>query len=997
MKVKSLYGSCLFVGLLFMQNLLAQNMTTITGKVISANDESVLAGVSVRLKGTSEGVNTDKNGNFEMKVSQTNGTLVFTYVGFNAREVNINGQSVVNVSLTPSDTKLQNVVIIGYGTVKKSDLTGSVSQVKAEQINAFPTTSLMQSLSGRASGVQVLQNTGAPGDGISIRIRGTNSLQGNNEPLYVIDGFPTDDPTLVNNADIESIEILKDASATAIYGSRGANGVVLITTKKGKAGKTQVNIESSYSSQTLRKKLKLMNAKQYATLYNEQQINDNGTPFFSQGYIDSLGKGYDWQNLVFQAAPMKTLSVNINGGTEKTQFSVTGSTVNQKGIIKGSEYSRYSLDFNINHAISKKLNVSLASIMTRTMNDQLNDGAGSNRGQSMISGAISAPPTLTPYNADGSYTVLSTSYPFISSGIVNPLNYINEQTNQIRQNKILTNAAVIYNPIPELAIKVSGGIVYSADRNDAYTSTKFVNSTGVANVSTNESTSLLSENTVSYNKTFNKKHAVSAVAGFTYQDFNNTSLSGSGVGFFSDITQTYSLGSSATPGIPGSGYSASAIISYLGRVNYTYNNKYLATVSYRADGASVYSNGNKWGYFPSAALAWRVSNENFFRNIKFISDLKLRAGWGNTGSQAIGAYTTLNQLSAGHTVFNDALYVSYAPGTRLPGDLKWETTEQKDIGLDMGFLNNRILVTADYYIKNTRDLLNNVQLPPSFGWTSTIQNIGEVQNKGFEFAVDARAFTGKFKWDINGNISFNKNKVVKLAGDKDILGGILSQAIIIDNSNILREGQPIGRFWGYLEDGYDENGHIKFKDLDGDGQITPADETYIGDPNPDFTYGFNSVMNYKNLELSFFIQGTYGNDIFNVNTINNTIDYGYGLNMPEEVFTNHWTPTNTNAKYPVISRSVTAKVSNRYIEDGSYMRLKNIQLAYNLSGEVLKVNWIRNLQLYVSGQNLLTLTKYSWYDPEVNARGSGNSTSIGYDWYSYPTSKSVTFGIRAGF
>ncbi|KAA9038674.1 TonB-dependent receptor [Ginsengibacter hankyongi] len=997
MKGKSLYAACLFVGLLFMQNLFAQNITTITGKVISAKDQSDLVGVSVRLKGTTKGVNTDKNGNFEMKVSRQNGTLVFTHIGFNAKEVSINRQSMINVSLTPAETKLQDVVVIGYGTVKKSDLTGSVSQVKSEQINAFPTTSVMQSLSGRAAGVQVLQNTGAPGDGISIRIRGTNSLQGNNEPLYVIDGFPTDDPSLVNNADIASIEILKDASATAIYGSRGANGVVLITTKKGKAGRTQVNVESSYSSQTLRKKLKLMNAKQYASLYNEQQVNDNGTSFFSQSYIDSLGTGFDWQDLVFQTAPMKTLSVNINGGTDKTQFSITGSTVDQKGIIKGSEYSRYSLDLNLNHAISKKINVSLASIMTRTMNDQLNDGAGSNRGQSMISGAISAPPTLTPYNRDGSYRVLSTSYPFISSGIVNPLNYINEQTDQVRQNKILTNASVIYNPIPELAIKVSGGIVYSVGRNDEYTSTKFVNSTGNASVSTSESTSLLSENTISYNKTFNKKHTVSAVAGFTYQDFNNTSLSGSGVGFFSDITQTYSLGSSATPGIPGSGYSASAIISYLGRVNYTYDNKYLATVSYRADGASVYSNGNKWGYFPSAALAWRVSNENFFRNINFISDLKLRAGWGNTGSQAIGAYTTLNQLSSGHTVFNNGLYVSYAPGTRLPGDLKWETTEQKDLGLDLGFLNNRILITADYYIKNTRDLLNNVQLPPSFGWTSTIQNIGEVQNKGFEFAVDARAFTGKFKWDINGNISFNKNKVVKLAGDEDILGGILSQAIIVDNSNILREGQPIGRFWGYLEDGYDEKGHIKFKDLDGDGQITPADETYIGDPNPDFTYGFNSVMNYKNFELSFFIQGTYGNDIFNVNTINNTIDYGYGLNMPEQVFTNHWTPANTNAKYPVISRSVTAKVSNRYIEDGSYMRLKNIQLAYNLSGEVLKVNWIRNLQLYVSGQNLLTLTKYSWYDPEVNARGSGNSTSIGYDWYSYPTSKSVTFGIRAGF
>jgi TonB-linked SusC/RagA family outer membrane protein len=997
MKVKSLYTFCFFAGLLFTQNSFAQNNTTITGKVISAKDQTALAGVSIRLKGTSRGVNTDKNGNFEIEVSQKNGTLIFSYVGFNLKEVNINGQSQINVSLMPSDTKLQDVVVIGYGTVKKRDLTGSVSQVKSDQINAFPTTSVMQSLSGRASGVQVMQNTGAPGDGISIRIRGTNSLQGNNEPLYVIDGFPTSDASLVNNSDIESIEILKDASATAIYGSRGANGVVLITTKKGKVGKTEVNVESSYSSQTLRKKLKFMNAKEYATLYNEQAVNDNVAPFFSQGYIDSLGAGFDWQDLVFYTAPMKTLSVNINGGTEKTQFSITGSTIDQQGIIKGSEYSRYSLDFNIHHTISKKLNVRLATIMSRTMNDQLNDGRGSNRGQSMISGAISAPPTLTPYNSDGSYRVLSTAYPFIASGIVNPLNYIYQQSNQFRTNKILSNASVIYKPIPELAIKISGGIVYSDSRNDAYTSTKFVSSSGTASVSNSQSTSLLSENTISYNKTFNQKHALSAVAGFTYQDFNNTSLNGSGVGFFSDITQTYSLGSATTPGIPGSGYSASSLISYLGRINYTYDNKYLATISYRSDGASVYSNGNKWGYFPSAALAWRVSNETFFRNITFISDLKLRAGWGYTGSQAIGAYTTLNQLSSGHTVFNNALYVTYAPGTRLPGDLKWETTEQKDIGLDLGILGNRILITADYYIKNTRDLLNNVQLPPSFGWTSTIQNIGQVQNTGFEFGVDARALTGKFKWDINGNISFNRNKVVKLAGHKDILGGKLSQALVIDNSNILREGQPIGRFWGYVEDGYDEKGYIKFKDLDSDGQITANDETYIGNPNPDFIYGFNSVMNYKNFEFSFFVQGTYGNDIFNVNTVNNTIDYGYGLNMPEAVYSGHWTPTNTNAKYPVISRSVTAKVSNRFIEDGSYLRLKNIQLAYNLSGESLKVNWIRNIQFYISGQNLLTLTKYSWYDPEVNATGSGNSTSLGYDWYSYPTAKSITFGIRAGF
>jgi hypothetical protein len=343
------------------------------------------------------------------------------------------------------------------------------------------------------------------------------------------------------------------------------------------------------------------------------------------------------------------------------------------------------------------------------------------------------------------------------------------------------------------------------------------------------------------------------------------------------------------------------------------------------------------------------------------------------------------------------LYVSYSPGTSLPGNLKWETTEQKDIGIDLGILKNRVFITADYYLKNTRDLLNNVQLPPSFGWTSTVRNIGEVQNKGFEFGADAKILTGEVKWNVIANISFNRNKVVKLAGGEDILGGTLSQAIIIDNSNILREGQPIGRFWGYVEDGYDETGHIKFRDLDKDGAITPNDRTYIGDPNPDFIYGFNSDISFKDFALSFFIQGSQGNDILNVNAINNTIDYGYGLNMPEEVYSNHWSPTDTRAKYPLISRGVTAKISNRFIEDGSYMRLKNIQLAYNLPVRKLKSDWIRNIQVYISGQNMLTLTKYSWFDPEVNARGGSNSTSLGYDWYSYPTSKSVTFGIRAGF
>jgi len=981
--------------MLFMQKILAQSTGTVTGKVISSDDRAGLPGVSIRVKGTSTGISTDVNGNYRISVAQNNGVLIFTSIGFKEKEIPINSRQVIDVTLTSNRNELNEVVVIGYGTVKKRDLTGAVSQIKSEDINAFPTANVLQALSGRASGVQVLQNSGAPGDAISIRIRGTNSIQGNNEPLYVIDGFPVNgSPAGINNADIQSIEILKDASATAIYGSRGANGVVLITTKHGKAGKTQVDFETSYGSQSLRKKLNMMNAKEYAQLYNEQAVNDKVAPYFTDEQVNSFGQGYDWQDLAFGKGLMANTALNISGGNEKTQFSIRGSTLNQDGIIKGSNYNRYSLGLNINHDINKKFNVNLSTVLSRTENGSLNNGQ-SNRGVSFYSAIISAPPTLTPYNNDGSYTVLGTAYPFISGGMINPLNYINEQSNIAKANRVLANAAITYKPIPELAIKISGGIENTDGRTDAYTTRNFVNSSGSASVNSTQFTSLLSESTISYHKTF-QKHSLSVLGGFTYQDFINTSLAGSGVGFISDVGQTYDLGSATSPGIPGSGYSKSTIMSYLGRVNYSYNDKYLATVSFRADGSSKYSEGDKWGYFPSAALAWRISNEEFLKKITFISDLKLRAGWGSTGSQAIGPYTTLSQLISGKTVFGDELYTTYAPSTQLAGPLKWETTEQKDIGLDFGMLKNRILVTADYYIKNTRDLLNDVQLPSSLGYTTTIQNVGEVQNKGLELGVDGKPFIGEFKWDINANIAFNRNKVVKLAGGQDILGGRLNQGVVVDDSNILREGQPIGEFWGYIENGYDNKGYILFKDLDGDGAITPNDRTFIGNPNPDFIYGFNSNMVYKNFGLSFFIQGSQGNDIFNASAINN-VDYGYGLNMPEDVYLNHWAPTNTNAKYPVISRSVLDKVSNRFVENGSYMRLKNVQLTYSLPVQKFGASWIRKVQVYMSGQNLLTFTKYSWWDPEVNSNGSGNSVSQGIDLYSYPTMKSITLGLRAGF
>ncbi|WP_028667289.1 SusC/RagA family TonB-linked outer membrane protein [Runella zeae] len=987
-----LMGVCLFLSA---TPLLAQDRS-ISGRVVGVNDNAPLPGVSILVKGTSTGTTTDANGSYKLN-APANAVLVFSFVGYSPKEIIVGNQSVVDVSLELDNRQLNEVVVVGYGTVKKSDLTGSLASVKSKEINAFPATNVLQALSGRAPGVQVTQNTGAPGGNVSVRIRGTNSVQGSNEPLYVVDGFPTSgsNPTILNNSDIESIEILKDASATAIYGSRGANGVVLITTKQGKAGKTQVDYEGSYSIQTLRKKLDLMNAKEYATFYNMQATNDGVAPYFTQAQIDGFGEGYDWQNLIFRKAPMQTHNLTVSGGNEKTRYSIGGSIFGQQGIIIGSDYNRYSLRANVTTDVSKKFNLSYGATLTNINTSRQNNGGG-NRGGSMISAAISAPPTLTPYNDDGSYRVLATSYPFISNVITNPLNYVNEQTDEVRANRVLANVAMTFKPFEGLAIKISGGIENSDDRTDAYTTTNFINSQGSASVSTAQGRSLLSENTISYNKSVGK-HSLSAVAGFTYQDFLNTSLGASGVGFLSNVTETANLGSANTPGIPSTSYSFATLLSYLGRVNYSYNNKYLATVSFRADGSSRYSEGNKWGYFPSAALAWRVSEEEFLKNVPFISDLKVRASWGQTGSQAISPYATLNNLSAGKTVFDDALYNTFAPGTRLPGNLKWETTEQADFGIDAAFQNNRYRLSVDYYIKNTRDLLNTVQLPIGFGFTSTIQNVGQIQNKGLEIALDARVIDKAFKWDLGGNISFNRNKVIKLYNGADILGGTVGVTLINDNANLLREGQPMSVFFGYLKDGYTDLGKEKYKDLNGDGIINQLDKTIIGNPNPDFIYGLNSTMSYKGLELTLFLQGTQGNDLLNVSSINNTLDYGFGLNMPREVLYNHWSPTNPNAKYPVISRSNSYNYSDRLVEDGSYLRLRNIQLAYSLPLQQWRVNWMRTAQVYVSGQNLLTFTKYSWWDPETNSQGGANSIGQGIDHYSYPTSKAVTFGVRVGF
>ena len=967
---------------------------TVSGTVSNAAGEG-LPGATVRAKGVNRGVLTDNLGKFELTLPDNVTTLIISYIGYETLEVEIAGRSVINIALNESVSLLDEVVVIGYGTQKKSDLTGAVSSVKSAEINAFPTTNVMQSLSGRAPGVQVLQSSGAPGGAVDVRIRGTNSIQGDNEPLYVVDGVPlAGQPTNINNADIQSVEILKDASATAIYGSRGANGVVIITTKAGFSGKTQVDFHTGYSVQSIIKRLDLMNASEYAQLHNIQAVNDGVAPYFTQAQIDAFGEGTDWQDLLFEQAPIWNTSLVVNGGDEKTQFSVGGSTFLQGGIIEGSDYNRYSFRTRFNHKIGDKIQVDV-SMNTSRMRTGRKDSQGGARGTSLFNSVITSPPTASPYREDGAIFDFLALHPFVSPDQRNPLYDVKEDNRMIQANVVLGNISVSYNPTPSLTIKTLGGIENRDDRNDRYQTRNYRNSPGIAQVSTSQFTSLLSENTIAYNKSFAGKHNISAVGGFTYQNFLRTSLSASGSGFLSDVFETYNLGAAANSDIPASGFTESVLLSYLGRINYSLDNKYLLTVSFRTDGSSRFSEDNKWGYFPSGALAWRLSEEAFLKDNKLISNLKLRTSWGLTGSQAIEPYFTLNQLLPGNTIFGNDIFTTFAPGTRLPAGLKWETTEQIDMGVEIGILNNRLSLTADYYIKNTRDLLNVVGLPSSLGYTTTIQNVGTVQNRGLELGLDAYLFSGPgFNWNIYANAAFNRNEVKKLAGGKDILTNFVGILVLSDNLGILREGRPIGQFYGFLQDGYTENGSIKYKDLNGDGVINAEDKTYLGDPNPDVFFGFNSTMSFHGFQFTFFLQGAVGNEIFNVNAAS-SLDYGRGLNAPREVLTDHWTPSNPDAKYPVISRNSSAEVSDRFIEDGSFLRLKNVELAYSLPVAQLGAKALRQVQVYASGQNLLTATAYSWWDPEVNSRGVG--TSGGVDHYSYPNAKSFTVGIRAGF
>jgi TonB-linked SusC/RagA family outer membrane protein len=973
----------------------AQNIS-VYGTVKDAAGETVI-GANVSVKGTTNGTITDIDGNYSISNVLPSATLVFSYIGMETKEIHVNNQTVIHVVLVEDTHSLEEIVVIGYGSVRKKDLTGSVSSVKGKDLHAFSTATPTQALQGRSAGVQVLQNSGAPGATMQVRIRGTNSIRGSNEPLWIIDGFPGDQ-NMLNNGDIESMEVLKDASATAIYGSRGANGVIIITTKRGRAGATRVDYEGSLGIQSVRKKLDLLDAGEYMQLMNIQQLNDTGKEYFSPEDIARAGKGYDWQDMLYRNASIHDHTLTVSGGSEKTQFSTSFTAFDQEGIMLNNNYRRLSLRANLDHKISKYFQLSVNTILSRS--DTKNSWATvsySGRGASIISAIPSAPPTSGAYTEDGDYLQLKTLYPFISDGLINPIAYTNEKDIKNFNNRVLANIALTITPIEDLSLKVAGNITNTDYRSDQYTTLKYPGSTGSASIESSNRVHLNGELLANYTKTFNDDHYIGITLAGTMESNVYKNVRASGSGFLSDIYGTFNIGSASTIETPSSSYSKWTLLSGLGRINYSFKGKYLLTVSMRADGSSRYSEGDKWGYFPSGALAYRISEEEFMSNLDFLSDLKLRMGYGSSGSTAIDPYYTLDMLSTSKVVFNDDLYTAFAPGTRLPEKLKWETTDQINIGLDASFFDHRLRLTLDYYKKNTKDLLNNVQLARSSGYSTTIRNIGEIRNRGVEFQVDANPFNGDFKWDISMNTSFNKNEVVKLYNGQDILGTRYDLSIMQDYINLIREGQPLGVFYGYVTNGYDENGKITYKDLNDDNKITTDDRTYIGDPNPDFIYGINSNMSWKNFEFSFFIQGTQGNDLYSLTMASQTLDFGQGLNTLREVLYDHWTPENTNAKYPYITRNTTVLYSDRFVYNASYLRLKNIQLGYNIPFHKLGIPWIKRGFIYVSGQNLLTITSYPWQDPEINAFGGSASVNQGIDQYSYPVAKSVTFGAKFSF
>ncbi len=999
-----------------------QQQKVLKGKVTDSSGAS-LPGVSVVVKGTTSGVITDGNGAYSISNIPDNATLQFSFVGMKAQEIVVGGKTTLNVTLAEDAIGIEEVVAIGYGTVKKSDLTGAVASVKTSELQQTPMTSIDQGLVGRASGVQVTQTSGMPGAVASIRVRGSSSIQGGNEPLYVIDGFPVYNGggfgntggkvqmsglSTVNPSDIESIEILKDAAATAIYGARAANGVVLITTKTGKKGRDIVSFEANYGVQNVSKKIDVMGAQEYAALVNEAYTNDKLTAPYDAAALAKialLGNGTNWQNELYRGGKTQNYQLTFSGGDEKTSYAISGNYFDQQGIVLKSNFKRYSTRLNFDRKINDVFKIGTHFSISHTINNAVPTDAGGQDG--VITGALKMNPILPIYSnvLTGEYTQVNTP----GTLEPNPIATAKEQIFNNATTRLLGDINGEFKIIEGLTAKVTMGADIFYDKANQYTPNTIYQSNGkaTATVSVNRSINWLNENTLNWVKTFNDIHSFNVLAGFTMQQNNTEYVMGSASDFVNNIMTYNNMGAGALYNQPGSSGIQWNLMSYLARVNYTFKNRYLFSANSRVDGSSRFGTNNKYGFFPSGSFGWRVTEEDFMKSLKAtISNLKLRGSYGFTGNTEIGVYESLATLGNASWMIGNQLVSGFYPNKIPNPDLKWERTGQLDVGLDLGIFDNRLRFTADYYRKKTTDLLYNVSIPAVSGYSTMLKNIGSVENKGVELSLESDNFTGNFKWTTAFNISFNKNKVLELGGEsyKEMPEG--DGHLKTGSIRRLVVGQPIGVFYGYVFDGIFQDatetaaqtsstspigiGLRRYKDLNGDKKIDAVnDRRILGDANPDFFGGLTNTLSYKGLELNVFVQYNYGNELFNYNAIELEMPTG-GQNVYADLV-NRWTPTNPSTVYPKANTNRAVLVSDHWVEDGSYIKLKTLSLSYNFPN--LKNKHIQGVKLYVTGQNLLTLTNYRGYDPEVSYRGA-STLEAGEDFGGYPQSKTFMMGVK---
>lgn len=998
-------------------NLSSATDRKVRGKVTDEKGEG-LPGVSVVLKGTQRGTISAVDGSFELVVPDGSNTLIFSFVGYLTQEIDISSRSNLNVMLKIDNKALEEVVVVGYGTIKKSDLTGSITRVGEEAIKATPIVALDRALQGRAAGVMATASSGAPGASTTIRIRGTGSVNAGNDPLYVIDGFPTGNLNTINPNDIESIEILKDASATAIYGSRGSNGVVIVTTRRGKAGQSNINFESYYGVQHVRRKIPLLNAREYAAFFNEARVNAGAAPYFDgstpqRPLPETLGEGTNWQDLVLRSAPIQNYQITFSGGESKTKYSISGNYFNQEGVVINSFFKRFTVRANIDREVKSWLKIGLSSQAAHSRSSSSFTPAQGGLGGGVINAALNFAPVFPIYAANGAYY---RDFSSLNGNLVdNPVGLANERTDLYNTIRLLNNFFAEIRFSKDLVFRTSFGADLFHGKSNLY-STRLIElgagSNGVASVSASQDLNWLNENTLSYTRTFADRLSVNALLGYTTQSYLNEAVTANAANFNNDFASYHNLGSGATLRAPGSSASQWALISYLSRVNLGWEDKYLLTLTARADGSSRFGPNSKYGFFPSGALAWRIINEDFMKDQSVFSDLKLRATYGATGNQSIGDYAYLSNIAVSTAVLggaNPVLQTGAVPGGISNMALGWEKNIQLDAGVDFSFFRDRLQFTADYYVKTTSDLLFQVNVPQTTGYSSSLRNIGKVENRGLEISFKSFNINrNDFQWNTEFNIAFNRNKVLRLDGRPEFLSGSGIGHLQISNTVLLRVGEALGNFYGREMTGIFQTqqevdasaqptakpGDIRYRDINNDGAINDSDRTIIGNGIPKFFGGINNTFTYKGFDVNFFFQGSFGNDILNYGRFDVFSLNGNG-NQSKDVL-DRWTPDNPSNEIPRANAAGGRILSTFHIEDGSYLRLKNFTIGYSLPGQILQRIAVKDLRVYLSAQNYLTITNYKGFDPEVS-RFESSSISQGMDFGGYPTTKTLLVGLNFNF